>query len=184
MKISLQDVVKFYKPLRSGGWGGGGAGVELGQKFALQSPPYKRLCGALSSLVLENHFQTWHLLLILRCSLKTDFCWSQSKVERSHGRVYDFINVHVGNSYKYRWYWRADLNYLPYLNCLISSMMFELLVSPCDALVIYAMYIFSRRFLLWLLIKNEFVIIIDQNVAFLCCSLKITLLHQKIQDHI
>ena len=40
-------------------------------------------------------------------------------------------------------------------------MMFELLVSPCDALVIYAMYIFSRRFLLWLLIENEFVTIID-----------------------
>lgn len=170
MKISLQDVVKFYKPLCSGG----GGGVELGQKVAPQPPTYKRLCGALSSLVWKNHFQTWHLLLILRCSLKTDFWWSQSKVERSHGRVYDFINVHVGNSYKYRWYWRADLNYLPYLNCLISSMMFELLVSPCDALVIYAMYIFSRRFLLWLLIKNQFVIIIDQNVAFLCCSLKIT----------
>ena len=150
MKIFLQEVVKLYKPLCSKGGGGGGAGAEI------CPPPYKRLCGALSSLVLKKkHIQTWHLLLILRCSLKTDFRWTHSKVERCRGRVYDFINIHVGNSYKYRWYWSADFNYLPYLNCLISSMMFELLVSPCDALVIYAMYIFSRRFLLWLLIETS-----------------------------
>ena len=153
MKISLQEVEKFFKPLCSGGWGVVEAGAEI------CPPPYKRLCGTLSSLVSKNYFQTWHLSLILRCSLKTDFRWTQSKVERSRGRVYDFINI--GNSYKYRRYWRADLKFLPYLNCLISSMMFELLVSPCDALVIYAMYIFSRRFLLWLLIENEFVTIID-----------------------
>ena len=145
------------------GWGGGGgAGAEI------CPPTYKRLCGALSSLVKKKkttttHIQTWHLLLILRCALKTDFRWSQSKVERSRGRVYDFINI--GNSYKYRWYWRADLNYLPYLNCLISSMMFELLVSPCDALVIYAMYIFSRRFLLWLVNRKR----VCNNHWLKCC---------------
>ena len=100
MKISLQEVEKFYKPLCSGGGGGevGEAGAEI------CPPPNKRLCGTLSSLVSKNHIQTWHLLLILRCSLETDFRWSQSKVESSRGRVYDFINIHVGNSYKYRWF--------------------------------------------------------------------------------
>ena len=153
MKIFLQEVVKLYKPLCSKG-GGGGRGWSWGRNL----PP--TLQTSLRSFIFvsfkkKKHIQTWHLLLILRCSVKTDFRWTHSKVERCRGRVYDFINIHVGNSYKYRWYWSADFNYLPYLNCLISSMMFELLVSPCDALVIYAMYIFSRRFLRWLLIETS-----------------------------
>lgn len=150
MKIFLQEVVKLYKPLCSKG---GGRGWSWGRNLppTLQTPLRSFIFVSLK----KKHIQTWHLLLILRCSLKTDFRWTHSKVERCRGRVYDFINIHVGNSYKYRWYWSADFNYLPYLNCLISSMMFELLVSPCDALVIYAMYIFSRRFLLWLLIETS-----------------------------
>ena len=44
---------------------------------------------------------------------------------------------------------------LKYLNCLISSIISELSVSPCEALVMNAMYIFSRRLLFWLLSKTK-----------------------------
>ena len=42
-----------------------------------------------------------------------------------------------------------------YLNCLISSIISELSVSPCEALVMNAMYIFSRSLLFWLLSKTK-----------------------------